>query len=328
MSEGNSARGRGGLLSLILRLLVTGGVIALLLARINVTHIGRALGRINTSAVWWSLGICVLANIIATCRWQTLLHAVGVKAGWGFAAEATIIGLFMNTVTPSNIGQDVWRVMAVQKRYGRGAAGLATVGADRVAGLSGAALLPLLALGPAARVVGLTNSLIYTSIPLVGLLLGLGIARTELARRWGAVVLSVGPLRRIRPHIRYVYHSLYELAADRKAMLLALTYGVAFHVCVVWANYTLARGLGLSIPFTVCLVVVPLAVIVQAIPITINGLGIREGAYVSLFGAAGIKGADAVAVSLLFFGVGTALSMCGAIPLLTHRRRVAPHARP
>ncbi len=328
MSGKNSTPGRRRFGRFILRLVVTGAAVAVILWRIDAADIGRAIGRISAGAVLGSLGLCVLANMLAAFRWQTLLHAAGVKASWLFAAQATVVGLFLNNVTPSNLGQDVWRVLAVGSRFGRGSTGLATVGADRVVGLIGAALLPLLAFGPAAQAVGLTVSLEYTIVPLVVLLLGILLAGTKPARRWGAALFSIGPLQQIKQPVREVYDSFCDLMADRKRAGQALGYGIAFHLCVVLANYALAVGLGLAIPLLVCLVVVPLAVIVQAIPITINGLGIREGAYISLLGAAGVGGADAVALSLTFFGVWTAVSAGGAIPLLAQRRRACQPSSP
>ena len=312
--------------SLLVRLLVTAGVLALIGARTDLAHLGRALAGVKLPVIGWSLGICVLANALAACRWQTVLRAAGVAASWWFAAEATSIGLFMNTVTPSNLGQDIWRVLAVRDRYGRGAAGLVSVGVDRALGLSGAALLPLLALGPATRLVGLSSSPAYAGLPLAALALALGLLRSPVSRRWAARIFDLKVLRGAKPHARYLHHILRRLAADRRRLLLGLGYGLGFHLCVVAANYTLARSLGLALPFALCLLVVPLAVIVQALPVTINGIGLREGAYVALWGAAGIPGADALALALLFFAVWTALSLCGALPLLLQRRRGAARA--
>lgn len=57
------------------------------------------------------------------------------------------------------------------------------------------------------------------------------------------------------------------------------------------------------------------------IPVSINGLGIREAAYVLLFGPVGLSTGQAVTLSMLFFLVVTVISLLGGIIFLAERER-------
>ncbi|MBF0247192.1 MAG: flippase-like domain-containing protein [Alphaproteobacteria bacterium] len=88
--------------------------------------------------------------------------------------------------------------------------------------------------------------------------------------------------------------------------------------------YALAVGMGNDIGIVECLVLFPPVLLVQTLPISIAGWGVREGAMVTLFAFAGVSADSALALSLLF-GVAIAVtSLPGAILwVLSGKRTVA-----
>ena len=66
-------------------------------------------------------------------------------------------------------------------------------------------------------------------------------------------------------------------------------------------QYVLALGLGLHLSLSMFLLIVPIAGVFASLPVTLNGLGVRETAYLFLFGMAGVAARDAIALGLLWF---------------------------
>ena len=64
-----------------------------------------------------------------------------------------------------------------------------------------------------------------------------------------------------------------------------------------------ARTLGLDLPFALAAVSAPIVLVATLIPVSVGGLGIREGGFVLLLGEAGISAADATLISLLSAGL-------------------------
>ena len=75
-------------------------------------------------------------------------------------------------------------------------------------------------------------------------------------------------------------------------------------------QYLLARGIGIDASLTLFLFCVPIAGVFASLPLTVNGLGVREGAYLVLFGMAGVDRTNAIALGLLWF----ACTTIGALP--------------
>jgi uncharacterized membrane protein YbhN (UPF0104 family) len=85
----------------------------------------------------------------------------------------------------------------------------------------------------------------------------------------------------------------------------------------VVAQYVLGLGLGLNIPPWLFLLCVPTTNTLASAPLTFNGLGVREGLYVVLFGMAGVPKADAAALGLLWFVITTFAGLCASVAFIT-----------
>jgi len=83
------------------------------------------------------------------------------------------------------------------------------------------------------------------------------------------------------------------------------------------SQYLLAAGLGLTVPLSLFILCVPIANVFASLPLTLNGLGIRESAYLLLFGMAGIRSEDAIALGLLWFAATVVGGLTGGIAFVT-----------
>jgi len=98
------------------------------------------------------------------------------------------------------------------------------------------------------------------------------------------------------------------------AVLKVIAWSVLFQLSIVFINYYLLHAMNIhSVSLWQCTLVVPLISAVSMIPVSINGLGIREGAYVVLFGPLGLSPGQAMTLSVLFFMIVTAVSLMGGL---------------
>jgi uncharacterized membrane protein YbhN (UPF0104 family) len=107
------------------------------------------------------------------------------------------------------------------------------------------------------------------------------------------------------PAIVYLDHPI----ALTPAIVLSLILQAVLAIC----QYLLARGLGIDLSLTAFLLCVPIANVFASLPLTFNGLGIRETAYLVLFGYAGIAKPDAIALGLLWFATTLTGGLTGVI---------------
>ena len=87
----------------------------------------------------------------------------------------------------------------------------------------------------------------------------------------------------------------------RRPLLLASTAALSllYQVSIILSNYGAASGLGLDVPVTAFFFLIPVTTLITMIPISLNGFGLREGAYVFAFSSIGISAEAALALSVI-----------------------------
>jgi uncharacterized membrane protein YbhN (UPF0104 family) len=191
---------------------------------------------------------------------------------------------------------------------------IASIVADRAVGLLG-----LFWLAAASAIflnyAPLPRSVITPTI-LVGALALLGFLASPIFAR--LIPLMPRPIRRAGGIVApYLHHP--------GSLLIPIAFSVALQIVLAVGQYSLALGLGLSAPLSLFLLCVPIANVVASLPLTLNGLGIRESAYLVLFGMAGMGKDDAIALGLLWFAATVISGLTGGIAFVT---TPAPSAAP
>jgi len=102
-------------------------------------------------------------------------------------------------------------------------------------------------------------------------------------------------------------------------MANVLLCSIAVQVLRVLQTYCLALGLGLAVPVGVHFALVPIILLIVLMPITINGIGTTQAAFVWLFGRAGVPSAPAFALSVLFLAIAVVGNLPGAVVYLRSR---------
>jgi uncharacterized protein (TIRG00374 family) len=115
---------------------------------------------------------------------------------------------------------------------------------------------------------------------------------------------------------------------NRGAIMRALALSVPFYATVVLAQYCCLRAVGGRVPLEYALLFGASIQLMAVLPISINGLGVSEGAFVALYAALGMPPSTAFAAAIMRRLVDLANSAIGGLLWLTdHRAAEAPPAR-
>ena len=123
--------------------------------------------------------------------------------------------------------------------------------------------------------------------------------------------------------IRKFYNAFKFYKNKRRTLLIGISYSVLVQAVIIIINYFIARGLSNPIPIFALLTYIPIITVISLIPVTINGLGLREAAYVYFFSSINITKGEAMSLSLIFFLVSVIASCVGGIVFvfLSHQTR-------
>lgn len=280
-------------------------VVALLLWHFDARPILKLIGRERVVFFAAAIALYVAGQVMSAFRWQILARVAGLGGRFGEYLAYYFVGMFTNLFVPGLIGGDAARAVYLGRRHGRIGEAVASVAADRGLGLL--ALFWLAAMCViAVRSVQLPRAMIRTTLAIgivsfAAFLAGPAIG--SVAARLPARLRSAAG-----PAIIYLDRPL----ALVPAIVLSLILQASLAVC----QWLLARGLGLDLPLTAFMLCVPIANVFASLPVTLNGLGLRETAYLVLFGFAGIGKQDAIALGLLWFATTMAGGLFGVIGLM------------
>jgi len=253
----------------------------------------------SLSKASWPLALPAVLGLVAVqflgaAMWKLLSDRLsGTRFSWAFAMRAYYAAQAVGSLTPSNVGADVYRIYAVSGDGNSWMEPAVPIIAQRL--LSYLALVGLA--GAAAFVVPLPAGMYIALAALTGALVAGTGALWFLARK----ISDEGSLVRWAMRRFGVSDRLMEVDRSRLAAALGggLILALAFHVIAVLITYVLVLSLGLQDHRLQVLAALLLARLTIIIPFSINGLGFQEGALALLFPAIGIPAEQALAVSLL-----------------------------
>jgi uncharacterized membrane protein YbhN (UPF0104 family) len=276
-------------------------IVALLLWHYNLRPVLHQLARERPAFFLAVVAIYVAGQVMSAYRWSLLGAILKIPAPYIDYLRYTFIGMFTNVFVPGLVGGDALRAVYLGRRHQRMGDAIASVVADRIVGLIG--LFWIAGIAAAALSVKLPRSVTLPTV-VVGAIALAGFVALPLIGKLAA---------RMQTRIAAVTATIAPYLSRPLAMIPAVGLSIALQLSLAVCQWILARGLGLSAPLTLFVLCVPIANVFASLPVTLNGLGVRETAYLMLFGMAGMAKADAIALGLLWFAATALGNLTGVV---------------
>jgi uncharacterized protein (TIRG00374 family) len=273
---------------------------------------------IHPAALVVSLLLVGLALFVGVVRWRIVLEAQGLHLTLGRATRISLVAQFFNSFLLGSTGGDLIKAYyAARETHHKKTEAVTTVFVDRLVGLWAMLLFASLMMGPniamlrGSRDIGVPSLFILAMLGGVTVVLGVAF--------WGGV--SKG-FPRAREYLRRLPKGdLLERALEscrqfgKQKSFLLKTILISLLVNVIWVVQVivLGRGLGLDIPPLALFVIVPVIFCISALPITPNGLGVRENLFVLMLFVVKVPKTAALSVSLIASAQGLFWSLVGGL---------------
>jgi uncharacterized membrane protein YbhN (UPF0104 family) len=275
----------------VLRLAATLGLLAWALRDVQWARMLELLRDAEWRWLLAALALSVVVQIVAGMRWAALARPLGFDAPPGYFVWRFFEGAFFSLCLPSSIGGDVVKAYRVGDTTPRRLLAGCSVLADRLTGVAALGVLAGAALAAAKWRLSLPATLSVAA----------GLLVAALAGFWGVF----GSLDRIVGLIPAPHPAREFLAQllpyQQKPSLIARAVGWSFVVqiggtiAVALAARTVRVDPGLGTWFAVA----PLVALIETVPISIGGFGVRENAMEYLLSGHGVPGEHGIAVALL-----------------------------
>ena len=309
----DSADGARRRLFFALRLGVTALVALLLLVRLVTAAVRGHLPELTAGRVLWlaaALVTTAAALVLSTLRWKVVLAALDRHVGTGRLLHHYAAGQFCSGVLPTTVGGDVLRVTRLGRDIDDLPTSFASVVLER---LTGWLVLPAFVVAGMGINPGLAR---LGTASLVALVLALGTVSVLVALLWAAEHPSVGGrwrgTSRWRQLLGAVHLGVVTLRREPRCIAVIMGTAVAYGATLILAAFLASRALGMDLGPTAYITFIPAVLVAQVLPLSIAGLGLREGALVLFLHPLGVVDAEAILLGLLLYALSLVVSLAGA----------------
>ena len=301
------------LIFLALKILVSISLLIFLFRKADIGNVWLLMQSMDFLLFMFVVFLYAVSQLISTYRWSLFLPNAGINILFLKLVSLYYIGMFFNIFLPTAVGGDVVKSYYLYKFSGRGGNSLASVFLDRFTGFFALVTIAVVSLVFGYGYVKETYVPFFIITLASVFFLSSLILWNRGLHNWALVITGKIKLFGINEKIESFYNAIMLYKGEPVVLLKA--FGVSFIIqfMSITIFYLISKGLDMTVSIGYFFLFVPIAVTISMIPISLSGLGLREGAFVYLFTKVGATDAQALTVSLASFAVTVLLGLIGGI---------------
>ena len=307
----------------LLKIVVSAGLLTVLFLRVDFATLwAHARG---ASIAWLAISIALylVMVLLSTWRWGLLLSAARVTVRGRRLVTSFLVATFFNNFLPSNIGGDVIRIADTARPAGSKTLATLVILADRGIGLLGLLLVAALGASLAAHLPGtgvVGPSILWT-------MLGAGLLAAAALISYPSLLLRVlRPIQRLHPEwigerLGQFEQLLARLRSAPQVLFQCFAGAVGVQLVLVAFYLAIARSMAIPISYWQLGLIVPMSFLVQMLPMSMNGFGVREATFAYYFTRIGLSIEQALLVSFMGAAMMIVFSLSGAAAYVARGRQ-------
>ena len=287
----------------LLRFLVTGMLLGWIGWKTEWDKVQQGFAHLEVGYWLAAVGVLLASQIVSAARWKVFADQLGMRRTLRQLTGYYFIGMYFNLLLPTSVGGDVVRAWFLNARSGRKLRSVAAVLLDRLNGLGvlvmmacvGALFLP----------------------PEMPSWIGWSVAGIAAAGMFGVLsLLAIRHLGLLPANRVQQFNVMWEVVGSPRSLIATTLLSAVVQLANAALVWLIAQGLGSTVPFSYYAVLVPMVSLLTLLPISVNGMGIREEATVLFLAPWGVAKEMALTLALLWFAAHLAASMLGGLVYL------------
>ena len=294
-------------LKFVLRLAITLLLFAFLFKSISWPTLLAALTHIHRGLILVGLVMCLSGIVLSAYQWRTLLHGENIPSDLADLISLYMVGIAFNHFLPTGMGGDTVKAFHVGRDSGNIPGSASAVVMCRVTGFFGMLMiaLPVLIIWHEHFKGNLILWFLFLSVFVGGMIAGAIFSVTLLPRffkgKWTQYRIFASSIK--------IGNALSITAKRPRSMTIAIVFGIVFWIISILNAYLYGVALSIHAPLYFYFVAIPMISLISFLPISINGFGLRESAFVFIFTTIHVAPTLSLLLALfldlqaLFFGV-------------------------
>ncbi len=277
-----------------------------LLYVVDLEQAGGLLRRGRPLYILAALGVALFDRWLMAYKWVILLRVKRISLTVRQATEVYWTSTFLGVFLPATVGGDALRFLAVWRRGFPSRDVIASIMVERFLGFM--ALFAFLALSIFLNLTlspSLLPETVWRPLWLIALgsiaLIGLFVLtmHPKLARVFAAYSARVNQrVAALLAKARSFYQAYLEYRTHPGALFHFLVLSLFENLLPLTWTYLLAQAFSIHIPFLYYFLLIPIVLVLVRLPISVDGFGVQEGAFVYLLSLVGVPASDAFFLGL------------------------------
>jgi glycosyltransferase 2 family protein len=297
----------------VIKITVSLGLMYWIYSRIPISGLKEIFSRVRLELLPIIYLILLFNTYISSLKWHLLLKADSVRMPVFGLMKKYLIATFFNIFLPSNIGGDAYRMYSVSKSNNKFATSVVSVISDRLSGFLALVMLSLIAALAIFFKIGNKETLFIT---LSVFCLLITVIFFFFYQKPILYLVNILRLDRFPKIHEFVQRFLAVFDVYRKnRFLLAQVMGISlvFQFSAIVCVRLMAQSIEVSTPLIYFVAFVPLITLIEALPVSIYGIGVRDLSYVYFFSKVGMTDFQTRALALLYLGLTLIYSLVGGV---------------
>lgn len=302
------------------KILVSIALLGYLVVTIDITSVIRVISSTNPGYLAIAFLLILSGVVLSALKWKLLLGAIGVHISLLLAVKYYFIGLYFNNFMPTSIGGDVVRIHETAKASGHKTEVALSVLTERILGLLALMIIGLLGLFYFVETKTVGQEIIQRAVVILGLIIAIilviVIGGLDIGNRVLAGPAATRKYKATETIVQTGVEALNAFKKNKGVLFITLSFSIIFQSMVIGGNYFAALSAGLSLDIKWFVMFIPAVTIISMVPITLNGIGLRENSYVYFFGIAGLTSEAALSIGIITYLLVLAASLIGGLTYL------------
>lgn len=299
-------------IKVILKISISSAILYFLFSNMDMKSFWHTLITIKRTNLVLAVVMLLVIQMTSTYRWATILSK-DAKFAYGKLLSIYLIGMFFNNFLPTIIGGDLIKGYYLYKESGKGGLAIASVFMDRYAGFSALMVITLAAVIFGHGLLSGTGLSGFFVFLIGGYFCASLVIWVDSLHGWAMRLATKIHLYGINEKIDKFYKVLMGYKSHGRIIAVAFACSMVVQAGVILIYIIIGNGIGIAIPALYYFLFIPLAAAASMLPISLAGLGVREGVFIYLFSKVGVPQEQALTLSLVFVIVTTLISLVGGI---------------
>ncbi len=299
----------------IIKIIISAILLYFVVHKVNFKEIFWAIENANFNILLFALFLHIIGLFLSVLRWKILLTIQNVKAKIGFLYLSYWVATFFNLFLPSTVGGDTVRAYDSWKLGDNKEKAFAVIILDRFLGLLALLIFAVISIMFSDDIAKIVPGIHFWAFVIS---LGAGIIIWFIVSPPLEFFLNLsknqkGLIGKIAGLINKIDIAFSRFTNKKKSLFLAFILSILLQLNVVLYYYAISLALNLKVEFIDYFLIVPLTIFITMLPISFNGIGLRENALFLFLAPFGVLLSQAIAFAWIEFGMLLIIGAVGGI---------------